>query len=65
MIFIIHLVLRYYKLPPLGDKQLASWVRVIMGLALFFHLVVSFMMISNNDMFANALSFSSYSQYQK
>ena len=45
------IVLRYYKLQPYGDKTLAAWVRTIMGLALFFHMVISFMMISNNQMF--------------
>lgn len=59
------IVLRYYKLPPSGDLELASWVRTIMGLAIFFHLVVSFMMISNNSMFSSVLSFSSFSEYQQ
>ena len=59
-----NIVLRYYKLPPYGDKLLASVVRNIMTVALFFHLVISFMMISNNNMFKCLGITISYSQFE-
>lgn len=57
--------MRHYRIPPHGDKNLTGWVRLLMGIGVLFHLMASFMMISNNDMFTKVANFTTFDQFKK
>lgn len=65
MIFIIYvLVIRHYKLPPLGDRNLAGWSRTFMAIAIMIHLIIAFMMISNNLLFGKICGMPDFSDFK-
>ena len=45
------IVLKVYRLPPRYDMVLASQVRSLIKFSLLIHMLVGFVMLSNNNMF--------------
>eukprot|EP00347_Sterkiella_histriomuscorum_P015813 403355588 len=58
------LFLRHYRLPPLGDRNLSLWSRILMAVAIMIHLIIAFMMISNNLLFGKICGLPDFSDFK-